>query len=71
MRNEEVLPTVKGQNLPQRVRRSVITGFVTSCLGEIEGSLEKTGRQGRRCRQVRWMTLRDERILELDRGSTK
>jgi len=48
-----------------------LTGLVTSCLGKIKGRIEKTGRQGRRRKQVHWMTLRNERILELDRGSTK
>jgi hypothetical protein len=48
-----------------------LTGLVTSCLGKIEGRIEMTGRQGRRRKQVHWMTLRNEMILELDRGSTK
>jgi len=48
-----------------------LTGFVKSCLVKIEGRIKKTGRQGRRRKQVHWMTLRNERILELDRSSTK
>jgi hypothetical protein len=45
-----------------------LTGLVTSCLGK---RIEMTGRQGRSRKQVHWMTLRNEMILELDRGSTK
>jgi len=61
----------RGRIFYKEYEKGKLTGFVTSCLGMIEGRIEKTGRQGRRRKRVHWMILRNERILELDRGSTK
>jgi len=63
--------TSRGRISYKEYEEGKLTGFVTSCWGKIEWRIEKTERQGRRRKQVHWMTLRNDRVLELDRGSTK